>query len=198
MAYQATKRINFPAVYRAMRAERKSALEDVGEYVRVKAAQYPPRAGASGRTGTLGKSIAVGQVQQAGTGYSWVEVGTNKHYARWVEYGTGIYHESAIGVADPHDRIRPKNARALAWRSTGQQMGPGGRRIGSGIRYSKGKVKASPKGDVFMNFASSVRGIKPWHFMERAFRAPETEAYFRARVEQMLANVAGRLAEDSR
>jgi hypothetical protein len=34
--------------------------------------------------------------------------------------------------------------------------------------------------------------------MERAFRAPETEAYFRARVEQMLANVAGRLAEDSR
>jgi hypothetical protein len=194
MAYVATKRINFPAVYRAMRAERKSALEDVGKYVQAKAAQYPARSGESGRSGTLGKSIAVGPAMQPGTGYSWIEVGTNLHYARWVEYGTGIYHESAIGVSDPHDLIRPKNAKALAWRSTGRQMGPGGRRISSGIRYSGGKVKAQPKGDVYMNFAMSVKGIKPWHFMEKAFRSPETEAYFKARVEQMLRNIASSTA----
>lgn len=198
MAYVATKRINFPAVYRAMRAERKAALEDVGKFVQAKAAQYPPREGVSGRTGTLGRSIAVGPVKQPGASYSWIEVGTNKHYARWVEYGTGIYHESAIGVADPHDRIRPKNAKALAWRSTGQQMGPGGRRIASGIRYRKGKMQAAPKRDVYMNFAGSVRGIKPWHFMEKAFTAPETDAYFRARVEQMLSNMASRMAEANR
>ena len=198
MPYVATKRPNFPAIYRAMRAERKSALEDVGKYVQARAAQYPARSGASGRTGTLGRSIAVGPAMQPGLSYSWIEVGTNLHYARWVEYGTGIYHESAIGVPDPHERIKPKTAKALAWRSTGQQMGPGGRRISSGIRYSRGQVKSEPKRSVYMNFAGSVRGIKPWHFMERAFTAPETDAYFKARVEQMLRNIAGRLAEDSR
>lgn len=200
MPYKATKRPNFPAFYRAARAERKAALEDVGRYVQARAAQYPPQPpGASYvRTGTLGRSITVGPVKQPGASYSYVDVGTNKHYARYVEYGTGIYHESAIDTPDPHEPIRPKNAQALAWRSTGGQVGPGGRRISSGIRYSKGKVKPQPKRDVYMNFAASVRGMKPWHYMEKAFKAPETEAYFKARVEQMLRNIAARMAEERR
>lgn len=197
MPYVATKRLNPPAFYRAVRAERKAALEDAGRYVQAKAAKYPPKPDSSSykRSGALKASIAVGPVKQPGTGYSWVDVGTNKHYARYVEFGTGIYHESAIDTPDPHDKIRPKNARALAWRSTGQQMGPGGRLIASGLRRRKGKYQHSPRHDTHMNFAASVRGMRPWHFMERAFKDPATEAYFKARIEQMLKNIAQRMGE---
>jgi len=200
MSFQWTKFPNRPAFYRAQREERKRALEDVGRYVQAKAAKYPPKPDSSSykRTGTLGRSITVGPVKQPGTAYSYVEVGTNLHYAPYAEYGTGIYAETSIGEPAPGRKpIRPKTAKALAWRSTGQQMGPGGRRIASGIRYKKGRMQPQPTRDVYMNFAGSVRGMRPWHYMEKAFRDPATDAYFQARVEQMLRAIVARMEEQS-
>ena len=196
MSFEWTKYPNRPAFYRAQREERKRALEDIGRYVQAKAAKYPPKPERSSynRTGTLGRSITVGPVKQAGTSYSYVDVGTNKHYARYVEYGTGIYTETSIGVPAPDRKpIRPKTAKALAWRSTGGQVGPGGVRIASGVRYKKGKTQPNRALDVYMNFAASVRGMKPWHYMEKAFKDPATDAYFKARVEQMLRAIIARM-----
>lgn len=192
MPYVPTHRLpNAAALRRIQRDERRAALEDAGKYVQAKAAQYPPKPDSSSyvRTGTLGRSITVSAVRDAGD-YAWVEVGTNKHYAPYVEYGTGIYRETAIGVLAGGDVIRPKSAKALAWRSQGTQMGPGGKRIASGLRRGRGgKLRPDAKRDVYMNFAAFVRGMRPWHFMERAFTDPATEAYLKARAGQMLARI---------
>jgi len=197
MPYVPTRRPpSAQAIKAVARLERRAALEDAGRYVQAKAAIYPPKpAGSSyNRTGTLGRSITVSTVTELGDS-SFVEVGTNKHYARYVEYGTGIYRETAIGVSAGGDVIRPKTARALAWRSQGKQMGPGGKLIASGLRRSRGKLVPAAGRNEYMNFAAYVRGMHPWHFMERAFVDPATEAYFKARCEQMLARIAARMSE---
>lgn len=197
MPYVPTKRLPPLATMRQIaREERHAALKDGGMFVQALAAKYPPKADSSSyaRTGTLGKSIATSEVFDA-VRSSWIEVGTNKHYAPFVEYGTGIYRETAIGVSAGGDVIRPKSAKALAWRSQGKQMGPGGRMIGSGLRRKRGKLTHDAGRDQYMNFAAFVRGIKPWHFMERAFTAPETEAYLKHRFETMLSRIEARMNE---
>lgn len=169
-----------------LKDERNRALSDTARYVRAKAAKYPPKANSASykRTGTLGRSIAVGRVQE-GPGYASVDVGTNLHYARYVEEGTGIYGPKKAPIT-------PKNAKALAWRSLGKPTGPGARLIASGMKSRKGKLKSNRAKDVYMNFAKSVKGMQPWHYMEKAFKATETEAYFKQRINQMLASFKAR------
>lgn len=178
-----------------IQAEQKAALRDAGHYVQAQAAKYPAKADSTWykRTGTLGRSIAVGPVQVRGKGFS-VEVGTNKHYARYVEYGTGIYGPKGA-------RIVPKTAKALAWKSVAAKMyGVAGGRIGpgfnvgmvllaSGVSKRKGKIVANAARNTYLVFARSIRGMKPWHFMEKAFKAPETKAYFEQRLQQMRAKI---------
>lgn len=173
--------------YNVIRSERSRALQDAGRYIRAKAAKYPPKSNSSSyrRTGTLGRSITVGKVQES-TGYSYVEVGTNLHYARYVEEGTGIY-------GPKNAKIVPKTAKALAWRSMGKRTGPGALLIASGMKRRKGKFAANKAKDVYMNFAMSVKGMKPWHYMQKAFEAPETEAYLKQRYSQMIENIKARL-----
>lgn len=164
MPYQQTHRLPSRAAFdRIVRDERRAALEDAGRYVQAKAAQYPPKPDSSSyvRTGTLGRSITAGEVVEE-PGRAYIEVGTNLHYAPYVEYGTGIY--------GPERRpITPKQAKFLAWKDASGQW----------IR------------------ARSVRGMQPWHFMEQAFKSPESIAYLKARMEQMLARVQSRLEAES-
>ncbi len=172
-----------------VRTELHTALRDLGQYVRAKAARYPEKGDSSSyrRTGTLGRSIAVSDVQQAGR-TATVYVGTNLHYAKHVEYGTGIYGRTG-------QRIRPKNARALAWRSTGGAAGPAAVIIAAGLGRRSGRFVRNQRRDVYLNFARSVRGMRGWHFMQRAFEDPATRRYFQRRVQQMFAGLSA--AHDS-
>jgi hypothetical protein len=171
-----------------IRGEMEAAIRDVGRFVRAQAAIYPPKADSASyrRTGTLGRSITVSKPAWSGKSVQ-VEVGTNLHYARYVEEGTGIY--------GPNKRkITPKTAKALAWRSMGKQAGPAAKLIAMGIGKRKGKIGHKKGGDAYMNFAMSVKGMPGWHYMEKAFKSPETEAYFRARVMQMFGAMQTKLA----
>lgn len=186
-------------VLAAIKKEETACLKDVGSYIRAKAAKYPTQNPNTTyrRTGTLGRSIAVSEVQSSGQGL-FVEVGTNKHYAPYVEYGTGIY--------GPKGReIVPKTAKALAWRALaarmygvkGGKIGPGfgnATLIALGTSLRKGKVRRNAKRDVYMIFAKSVKGMQPWHYMEKAFKAPDSLAYFKQRAEQMYAQIKVALA----
>jgi hypothetical protein len=120
-----------------------------------------------------------------------VEVGTNLHYARYVEEGTGIF-------GPKRRKITPVTAKALAWRSMGGQAGPAAKLIAMGIGKRGGKIRHKKQGDLYMNFARSVKGMPGWHYMEKAFKSPETEAYFRARVMQMFGNIRMKLATGGR
>lgn len=170
-----------------VRAEAGKALTDTARFVRAKAAKYPPKPDSSSykRTGTLGKSITFTEPQFRADEAS-IEVGTNLDYAPYVEKGTGIY--GPLGKP-----ITPKAAKVLAWKSTGKPMTKKGKRIASGMKLSKGKLRPNPKGDTFMNFAMSVKGTKPWHFMRNAFTDPKSEAYYKARVLTMLKAIAVKL-----
>lgn len=170
-----------------VRNEAGAALTDTARYVRAKAAKYPTKPDSSGykRTGTLGKSITFTEPQFRASEAS-IEVGTNLHYAPYVEEGTGIY--------GPKGRpITPKAAKVLAWKSAGKPMTGKGKRIASGMKMRKGKLRPNPKGDTFMNFALSVKGTKPWHFMRNAFTDPKSEAYYKARALTMLKAIAAKL-----
>ncbi|HEY65555.1 MAG TPA: HK97 gp10 family phage protein [Caldilineae bacterium] len=175
-------------IRRIINKARRRALMDVGRYVRAQAAKYPPQKPTTTyrRTGTLGRSIAVeDRVRRSGNRY-WIEVGTNVPYARFVEYGTGLY--------GPEKRlIEPKSAKALAWEVPGAALGKlGGRQtvlIAYGIARRKGKLVRSQKHDVHMVFAHHVRGFEGWHFMRKAFMSRTTRRYFRARLIQMLEEI---------
>ena len=170
------------ALRRRFNEERDEALRDVGQYVRAKAATYPPKADSAfyKRTGTLGRSIAVTDPAN-GHGGRYVEVGTNLHYAPYVEYGTGIYGPRGVPIV-------PTTAKALAWRSTGSGTS-GSRRIAMGVTIRKGKIRRAKSRDQYMNFAKSVKGMRPWHFMQKAFEDPASAAYLQARVKQMFERV---------
>lgn len=167
---------------RIVHAEAAVCLRETGRYVQAKAAKYPPKADSSSyrRTGTLGRSIAVGPVTQD-AGSMYVEVGTNVHYAKYVEYGTGIYGPNGVP-------IRPKTAKVLAWRSTGAGM----KLVAMGVSMRRGKLARNQQRDQYMIFAREVKGMRPWHFMQNAFESPETEAYYKARIEQMFVRIAAR------
>lgn len=170
-----------------LRAEEAAALRDVGGFVRSKAAKYPAKTDSASykRTGTLGRSIAVG-TPQAGYGGMYVEVGTNIHYAKYVEYGTGIYGPRGTP-------IKPKTAKVLAWRSTGRPVASGFKVIAMGIRKRKGKISHNKAKDTYMNFAMEVKGMRPWHFMQKAFEDPASAEYFKARVAVMFQRVQAQL-----
>ncbi len=173
-----------------LREERKRALLDAARYVRSAAARYPQQNPKTTyrRTGTLGRSIAVGEVQ--GTTTLRVEVGTNLHYAPYVEYGTGVYGPKG-------QPIRPRRAKALAWRATGgalQRAGlSGSLLIAAGLKLRKGKPRRSPKHDIYLIFARAVRGFPGWHFMEKAFSAADTQEYFKRRLALMFERIQARL-----
>lgn len=188
MPYQSTsKPPNRTQVLAAYRAERNKALTDTARYVRAKAAKYPPKASSASykRTGSLGRSITVGEIKET-PGYAAVEVGTNLHYARYVEEGTGIYGPKGV-------KIVPKTAKVLAWRSMGKPTGPASVLIATGLGRRKGKLSRRKAKDTYMNFAASVKGMKPWHYMQKAFEDPATQAYFKQRLAQMLANLGARI-----
>lgn len=54
-----------------------------------------------------------------------------------------------------------------------------------GIRLRAGKVAKYKPRDVYINFAQSVRGIPPVHFLARAFHSSQAQAYHRQRVAEM-------------
>lgn len=193
------------SLLQTIKQEQSKALRDVGRFVRAKAAKYPTQNPDSTyrRTGTLGRSIAVSDVQSSGKGL-YVDVGTNKHYARYVNDGTGIY-------GPKHQKIVPKTAKALAWRAQagrlsgvrGGKKGPGALNVGMSLvaagigrrKQKSGTYKIGRRAakDIYMLFARSVRGMQPWHFMEKAFKDPETLAYFKARAERMYADIKAAL-----
>lgn len=199
MAIKITSKLQLQKVLPVIRQEQGLALRDVGRYIRSQAATYPPKADSTfyKRTGTLGRSITVSAVGQTANG-RYVDVGTNKHYARYVEYGTGLY-------GPKHARIKPTHAQVLAWRSTAARLpGVAGGIIGArahvglsllaaGLGKRKGKIVHNAKKDVYMVFARSIRGMRGWHFMEKAFKAPATAAYFQQRVQQMWARIQAAL-----
>ena len=78
--------------------------------------------------------------------------------------------------------------RGQGW-PTGPRANVGLSLVAAGIRMNKGKVKAARAVTVHMVFAKSIRGMHPWHFMEKAFKAPETQAYFQQRLQQMWAKI---------
>lgn len=185
MPYQPTgKPPSAAALARIIDQETDRALVDAAKYVRSKAASYAnrpePRWG-SNRTGSLGRSITVGNIQR-GTSEKSIEVGTNLHYARYVEEGTGLY-------GPKKQVIRPRTAKVLAWRS----VGTGTKLVASGIRRSRGSIKPRPARDVYMVFARYTRGMRPWHYMKGAFEAPETATYFRRRIEQAAERIGQRI-----
>jgi hypothetical protein len=179
-------------IHKILREERRAALLDSARYVRSLAARYPqqnPKT-AYRRTGTLGRSVAVGEVAGNESALR-VEVGTNLHYAPYVEYGTGIYGPKG-------QPIRPKSAKALAWRATGGALAraglKGGKLIAMGIALRKGKPRRWKKHDAYMMFARSVKGFPGWHFMRNAFADTGAQKYFIGRLEAMFARIQERLA----
>jgi len=172
------------------------ALSDVGGYVRAKAARYPPQRPTTTyrRTGTYGRSIAVGKVRRTGR-ISYVRVGTKLRYARYVEEGVGLY--------GPRRRlIRPTRAKVLAWRVSGQFVGRlRGRRtllIAMGTAIRKGRVRRYRRRDVHLVFAQYSRGFPGWHTFRKAFRDPQTRAYFERRIRRMVRDVARAMGEVTR
>lgn len=161
----------------------KRALTDCARYIRAKAAKYPPKASSWSykRTGTLGRSITYTKPEKRGRAWR-VEVGTNLHYARYVEWGVGIY--------GPRRRpIVPVRAKALAFPVTGSAGAKRGVLIARGLKQRKGKLVPSAAKNVYMIFAKSVKGFKGWHYMEKAFKSPETATYIKARFLMILPQV---------
>lgn len=104
---------------------------------------YPPKSGASLRTGTLGRKsnfriIEMGALLELRSTFYW----------KYLMFGTGIY--------GPEGKpITPKNARFLAWQVKGSA---GHLLVASGVRKRKGKFTHDPRRDVGLVFAKSVRG----------------------------------------
>ncbi len=179
-------------VRRVVNREMKAALQDTGRYIRSKAAKYPPQNPASTyrRTGTLGRSITVGRPHVRGR-RAYIQVGTNVPYAPYVEFGTGIY--------GPRKQvIRPVRARALAWQVSGSAIGKlKGRRallVAMGVKRRKGRTVRHRPMDQYMVFARYVRGFPGWHFMQKAFEAPDTRAYFQGRIMLMMLRIRAALS----
>lgn len=176
-----------------VRDETRAALYDMGRYVQSRAAKYPKQNPKSTyrRTGTLGRSIAVGHVEQIPGGYK-VEVGTNIPYALAVEQGTGVYGPKG-------QPITPKTAKALAWLATRSKMQKaglsGGVLAASGIKLDKatGKMKSSRAHDSMMIFARQVKGFPGWHYMEKAVTGEPTKAYVQKRLNQLALRIASKL-----
>lgn len=170
-----------------VRAEAGKALTDTARYVRSKAATYPPKPASSTykRTGTLGKSITFTEPHFRADEAS-IQVGTNLHYARYVEEGTGVYGPKGTP-------IKPKQAKILAWKSVGKPLSGKGKLIASGMKRRKGKLKPNAKKDTYMVFATEVQGMKPWRYMQKAFTDPKTEAYYKARLLAMLKAIQANL-----
>lgn len=101
------------------------------------------------KTGNLGRSIQPGYVRDD---EALVEVKAN--YAGFVEYGTGLY-------GPRHQKIVPKNARALHWKGGGSSKV----RLSGRSRTKGGKAIGD---DVF---AMSVRGRKATPFVQPAVDA---------------------------
>jgi hypothetical protein len=142
----------------AIRDAQRKLLMDLGKYVHSKATIYPPPSGGNyKRTLTLGGSITVDAPVMQASG-SYIEVGTNLKYARYVEEGTGLYGPKGA-------RIYAKPGKVMAWPAIGAKGGKKGK---------KGKGGG-------MIFARSTKGMPGWHYMKKAFQHPSTEAYFKAR-----------------
>lgn len=165
MPVQWTQKKQSPSAIRNLvRREVTTCLKDTARYVQAKASKYPPqKSGWYRRTRTLGRSISFGDVTFTPTSAA-IEVGTNLHYARYVEEGTGLW--------GPRRRaIRPVAARVLHWQVTGALRGV----VGPDF------------------FALSSSGMQPWWYMRTAFTDRRTQAYFQARQKQLLAALAAQL-----
>lgn len=167
--------------------EAQAALQDIGRYVQARAAKYPRQSPTTTyrRTGTLGRSVAVGGVQPTQGGWM-VEVGTNIPYAKYLETGTGIFGPKKAP-------IKPKSGKFLAWTATRGAMKKagigGGVLVAAGLATRKGKLTRSAKHDTLMIFAKSVKGIPAWHFMENAFNGDKSRAYMGKRLNQAILRV---------
>jgi hypothetical protein len=172
-----------------VRRELELALRDTAMYLRSKMAQYPPPPPESTyrRTGTLGRSYAFTPPELVGSKLV-VNVGSNLYYAPWVEEGTGIYGPKGQPIV-------PTHAKVLAWRAEarflpgvlGGKIGPGHNvgmtLIAAGLKTVKGKIRPYHQRDIYMIFAGSVRGMRPWHNVRKAFTDADSLSYFEKRVQ---------------
>ncbi|GAB4514033.1 MAG: hypothetical protein Kow0047_25750 [Anaerolineae bacterium] len=176
-----------------IRSEIEACLKDSARYVRSKAAKYPPQNPQSTyrRTGTLSRSMAISRPRFEGR-RAYIEVGTNVPYARYVEFGTGIY-------GPKKQPIRPVRARALAWHVTGSRIGRAGNLprllIASGVTRRRGRTARYRPRDIYLVFARSVRGFPGWHFMQRAFEVPDSRRYFQSRLQLAVKRIGERLGK---
>lgn len=181
MGYQPKKKPPSPQwLGYVIKKESEAALMDTARFLRSKAAKYPPKTNSSSykRTGTMGKSIAIDGPHVEGLTLV-VYVGTNLHYAPYVERGTGIYGPKGTVIT-------PVSAQVLAWRQTGS----GTKLVGMGLKQRKGKLVRNRAGDQYMIFAKYVRGMKGWRYMQKAFEDPATQAFYQGRLTVMYARIA--------
>ena len=177
-----TKAPSIDQVKAVIRNAKREAVMEIGLFVVRRAATYPPKRPSIFRyvrTGTLGKSIAVGEIVEGENQVS-LEVGTSIKYAKWVEEGTGIYGPTG-------QVIRAKGKAFPLPLAAGIDVANmrGVRQTASGISKRKGKMTANTANNRYILFRRTIKGMPGWHYMKNAFAATETKDYFKFRVEQM-------------
>jgi Bacteriophage HK97-gp10, putative tail-component len=192
MPVQITRHLTPRDIHSVVKKHQKKALTDIGRYVRAKAAEYPPQNPGSmyHRSGKLGQSVTLSDPTESPQGM-YVDVGTNRKYARYVEEGTGIYGPKGM-------RIKPTTRQALAWRAIASRMygvqggktGPSAYNVGKslvamGTAKRGGKIKHAANKDQYMMFAKSIRGMRPWHYMRKAFTDADSKNYLEKRMKLM-------------
>lgn len=132
------------------------------------------------RTGNLQRNMKRGPVERIANTYRVpIGFGPTARYARWVEFGTGLYIDPKHGT--PH-LIYPKTATVMSWTEKGAFATP---YTGSAIWNQKIKGGKNPQ---FRVFAHTTRGQKPVHFLRDAFMLAE-KTYVPARLAQLSAEL---------
>lgn len=128
------------------------------------------------RTGNLARNMKRGPVERLENVYrSKIGFGPTARYAKWVEFGTGLFIDPKVGT--PH-LIYPKTATVMSWTEKGAFSTP---YTGSAIWAQKLKGGKNPQ---FRIFARYTKGQKPVHFLRNAFMLAE-KTYVPARLSQL-------------
>lgn len=114
------------------------------------------------RTGNLARNMKRSAVERIEDVYRVnIGFGPSARYARWVEFGTGLYIDPTVGT--PH-LIYPKTATLMSWTEKGAFATP---YTGSAIWNQKIKGGKNPH---YKIFARHTKGQKPVHFLRDAFK----------------------------
>jgi HK97 gp10 family phage protein len=138
-----------------------AAAEAAGEYIAIRA-----RANAPSKTGKLRAAIKRGPVTQTNT-QTRVTVSVGEEampYGAYQEFGTGIY----LPGGKP---ITPKRGKYMVWETMGkayQGRYVRNRMVASGIRVGRRRTVAAPERNIYLHFATQVKGTPPVRYMQRA------------------------------